>query len=124
MANDKLENLVKIGKLKAEKAALSTCTLPPTCAADRLSDDEIPFRNNWLTGHVDIANTWPGEVPYERARAALVDGVIDDSARSFLIATLESLIGRSLKETSATSGLPFNLSIELVVGRILTCITT
>ncbi|MEX2496525.1 MAG: hypothetical protein WD448_10575, partial [Woeseia sp.] len=74
-------------------------------ADGRLSDDEILFLDNWLTEHDDIANTWSGEVLYERIRAALSDGVIDDSDRSSLLATLESLIGGSFKQTGATSGL-------------------
>jgi hypothetical protein len=83
-------------------------------ADGELSDYEILFLNNWLTEHDDIADTWPGEVLYERIRAALADGVIDDSDRSRLLATVKCLIGSTFQESGATSGLSSGVPVNAI----------
>ena len=50
-------------------------------ADGRLDDQEILFLDTWLAEHSAIANTWPGEVLYERIHAILADGVIDEKER-------------------------------------------
>jgi NAD-dependent DNA ligase len=111
----------------AKQAATETRLLKRSCekllgmcsgmlADGELSDYEILFLNNWLTEHDNIADTWPGEVLYERIRAALADGVIDDSDRSSLLATIKCLIGGTFQETGTTSGLSSSLPVNAIDG--------
>jgi hypothetical protein len=85
-------------------------------ADGELSDYEILFLNNWLTENDDIADTWPGEILYERIRAALADGVIDDSDRSSLLATVKCLIGSTFQEAGATSGFSRGFPVNAIDG--------
>ncbi|MCH7687994.1 MAG: BRCT domain-containing protein [Planctomycetes bacterium] len=77
-----------------------------------LSDDEIIFLKSWLEENDEIAHTWPGEVLYRRINKVLADNVIDEDERSYLKKTLEELIGGSLQETGATSGIATSLPVQ------------
>lgn len=47
-------------------------------ADSQLSDQEIRFLSLWLAEHVDLANTWPGEVIVAGVRSILADGIVRD----------------------------------------------
>ncbi len=77
-----------------------------------LNDKEILFLQTWLSDHDAIAHTWPGEVLAVRVRDVLSDGLITDEEREYLTKTLSDLIGGTLDEIGATSGLSTKLPID------------
>jgi len=81
-------------------------------ADDILNDKEIEFLNVWLLDNKEIATTWPGEVIYARVCDVLADGVITEDERAYLKQTLIDLLGGTLQETGATSGLSIGLPID------------
>jgi NAD-dependent DNA ligase len=78
----------------------------------QLTDQEIRFLDLWLSDNSDIANSWPGEVLVARVKNVLQDGIITDEERTDLTKTLADLIGGSLEETGATSGLATRLPLD------------
>jgi NAD-dependent DNA ligase len=81
-------------------------------ADGHLSDEEIRFLDTWLADNDDISTTWPGEVICARIRDVLADGVITDDEREHLTTTLTDLLGGTLEETGATSGMATRLPID------------
>jgi len=81
-------------------------------ADDKLNDDEIYFLNTWLADNKSLARTWPGEVVYAMVRDVLADGIITEEEREYLKQTLSHLIGGTLQESGATSGLSTSLPID------------
>lgn len=63
-----------------------------------LNDGEIHFLNEWLSENENIANTWPGDVLHARVRSVLADGRVSEAERSYLLETLQKLIGGTLEE--------------------------
>lgn len=92
-----------------------------------LTDEEIRFLDVWLTDHGEIATTWPGEVIAARVREVLKDGVITEEERDYLKSTLEALLGGTLQETGATSGLSTALPLDdvdkITIKRKIFCFT-
>jgi len=81
-------------------------------ADGKLNDEEINFLNTWLADNESISTTWPGEVVYARVRDVLADGIITEDEREYLKQTLSDLLGSTLQETGATSGLSTGLPID------------
>ena len=81
-------------------------------ADGKLTDEEITFLDAWLAEHAEIENTWPGEVIAARIREVLKDGVITENERQYLKSTLEMLLGGTLQNTGATSGLSTKLPLD------------
>ncbi|MHB8405010.1 MAG: BRCT domain-containing protein [Gammaproteobacteria bacterium] len=81
-------------------------------ADGKLTDEEITFLDAWLAEHTEIAFTWPGEVVAARVRQVLKDGVITEDERQYLKSTLEMLLGGTLQNTGATSGLSTKLPLD------------
>jgi len=81
-------------------------------ADNKLNDEEICFLNTWLADNESLATTWPGEVVYERVREVLSDGIITEEEREYLKQTLSDLIGGTLQDSGATSGLSTTLPIN------------
>lgn len=79
-----------------------------------LTDEEIKYLDVWLADHGEIAVTWPGEVIAARAREVLKDGVITEEERNYLKSTLEALLGGTLQQTGAVSGLSTALPLDNV----------
>ena len=82
-----------------------------------LNDKEILFLQTWLSEHDEIAHTWPGEVLVMQVQDILSDGLITDEKRQHLTKSLSDLIGGTLEESGATSGLSSKLPID-DVGQI------
>lgn len=68
-----------------------------------LNNQEIQFLKDWLGANENIANTWPGDVVHARVRSVLDDGVVTDEERSYLLETLQKLVGGTLEELSETT---------------------
>jgi len=83
-------------------------------ADGHLSDEEIRFLDTWLADNGDIAYSWPGEVIVKRIRDVLADGVVTEDERDYLKSTLSDLIGGTLEESGATSGVSTRLPIDEV----------
>ena len=81
-------------------------------ADNKLNDEEIYFLNTWLVDNESLATTWPGEVIYARVRDVLADGIITEEEREYLKQTLSDLIGGTLQDSGATSGLSTGLPID------------
>lgn len=79
-----------------------------------LCDEEIRFLNLWLKDNEQIAHTWPGEVVYARVRDVLADNIITEDERIYLKQTLTDLLGGTLQQTGATSGLSTSLPLDEV----------
>ena len=77
-----------------------------------LNDKEIRYLDLWLSDNRDIASTWPGEVIYSRIQKVLVDNIITDEEREHLKQTLSELIGGTLQETGAASGVSTSLPVD------------
>lgn len=92
-----------------------------------LNDREILFLQTWLSEHDEISHTWPGEVLVIQVRDILSDGLITDEKREHLTKTLSDLIGGTLEETGATSGLSTKLPIDdvsqIVINGCIFCFT-
>lgn len=63
----------------------------------QLNDDEVRFLNAWLEQNESLALMWPGDVVHTRVREVLADGVITDEERTYLLETLQRLIGGTLE---------------------------
>lgn len=81
-------------------------------ADGELNDKEIVFLSTWLAENESIAQTWPGEAVFSRVREVLADGVVTDSERAYLVATLEGLVGGSFSDTGAIGDGPNTLPIN------------
>lgn len=81
-------------------------------ADDVLSDVEIQYLDLWLSDNDELIYTWPGEVIYARIRDVLKDGKITEDEREYLKKTLSDLIGGTLEETGAASGLSTKLPLD------------
>lgn len=107
----------------AQKAATDARLLKRSCEsllgiaagllADGILDDqEIIFLDTWLNENDDIATSWPGEVVVKRVKDVLADGVITEEEREYLKSTLEDLIGGSLEDSGAVSGMSTRLPVD------------
>lgn len=63
-----------------------------------LNDREVHFLNDWLKQHENISVGWPGTIVKTRLNEMLADGAITDAERTYLIDTLQSLIGGTLDD--------------------------
>jgi len=112
-----------MGNFFARRAATDQRLLKRSCesllgicsgflADGKLVNEEIRFLDIWLADNNDIANTWPGEVVVARIRDILADGVITEEERDYLKTILSDLLGGTLEETGATSGVATRLPID------------
>jgi NAD-dependent DNA ligase len=83
-------------------------------ADGQLVDEEIRFLDTWLADNDDISSTWPGEVIFTRVRDILSDGIITEEEREYLKTTLSDLLGGTLEETGATSGIATRLPVDVI----------
>lgn len=67
-----------------------------------LNDSEVNFLHQWLKSNENAALTWPGEILYTRINEVLADGIITSDERSYLLETLQQLIGGSLETLAST----------------------
>lgn len=112
------ESFTRRGATEARLLKRSCECLIGICAglmADgKLNDDEIRFLNTWLADNESIASTWPAEVVYVRVSEVLADGIITEEEREYLKQTLSELLGGTLQETGATSGLSTGLPVDSI----------
>ena len=98
-------------------------TLLGICAgllADQgLNEQEVLFLDQWLKENDAIADVWPGEMIAQRVRHALADGVVTDDELQHLQATLRALLGGTLEETGAASGLSTKLPLDDVADLVI-----
>jgi len=64
-------------------------------------DEEIRFLNEWLEKNEAIAVEWPGDVVHARIQSVLADGMVTEPERTYLINTLQQLVGGTLDELAA-----------------------
>ena len=70
-------------------------------ADGELTNSEIGFLKSWLDQHDAIANEWPGDVIHARINAIVVDGVITEEERAYLVETLQQLVGSDVEALSS-----------------------
>lgn len=96
-------------------------------ADDYLSDDEIRYLDHWLKDHSELSHTFPGEIIAARVREVMKDGRITEEERAYLKKTLQDLLGGTLHQTGATSGLstklPLDEGIEVMIPNRSFCFT-
>ena len=91
-----------------------------------LNDQEIHFLKDWLAQNESIAAEWPGQVVYARVQNILVDGIVTNEERAYLVETLHQLIGgdpADLAEASHVTGLAFDHSASVTVLNNSFCLT-
>lgn len=81
-------------------------------ADGNLNEAEVRFLDLWLRDNEDIASAWPGEAIAKRVRETMADGIITPDELEYLKQTLNDLIGGTLQETGAASGLATRLPIN------------
>lgn len=88
-------------------------------ADGELNDREIIFLSTWLSENQTISTIWPGEIVFSRVREVLADGIVTAEERTYLVSTLEQLVGGSFAENGAMpSGpntLPMNTDIQVSI---------
>jgi NAD-dependent DNA ligase len=89
-------------------------------ADGQLVDEEIRFLDTWLADNSDISSTWQGEVIFARIRDILSDDVITEEERDYLKTTLSDLLGGTLEETGATSGVATRLPVDDIETIVIT----
>lgn len=96
-------------------------------ADGELNDKEIIFLSTWLSDHVELSNTWPGEVICARIRTVLSDGVITSEERTHLQDTLAALVGGNFAEDGAVSNgstyLPIDTEAKVTIRGKSFCFT-
>ena len=92
----------------------------------QLNDKEIYFLHDWLDHNVEIARRWPGDIVYTRVREVLLDGVVTEEERQFLIKTLLDLIGSDgadLPKAAHATGLAYDDIHPLTFSEKYFCLT-
>ncbi|HEX7964858.1 MAG TPA: BRCT domain-containing protein [Gammaproteobacteria bacterium] len=96
-------------------------------ADDHLSVEEIRFLDVWLKDHSELADTFPGNIITARVKEVVKDGKITEEERGHLEQILKDLLGGTLQQTGATSGmstkLPLEDGIEVVIPNKYFCFT-
>ena len=95
---------------KSCESLLGICT--GLIADGKLNEQEIRFLDLWLKDNEDIATVWPGDVIARRVREILADDIVTDDELGHLQGTLKELIGGTLQDTGAISGLSTSLPIN------------
>jgi NAD-dependent DNA ligase len=95
---------------KSCESLLGICT--GVMADEKLNEQEVRFLDLWLKDNADIANIWPGDVIARRVRDVLADNVVADDELKHLHETLKELIGGTLQDTGAVSGLSTRLPVN------------
>jgi hypothetical protein len=92
-----------------------------------LNDVEIAFLRTWLAENPALCQTWPGEIIYRRVSDVLADGIITEDERSYLVSTLQELVGGSFSEDGAiptgASGLPLDKAASVHIPGRSFCFT-
>jgi NAD-dependent DNA ligase len=92
----------------------------------RLDDKEIHFLHDWLQQNIEIARRWPGDIVHTRVREVLVDGVVTEDERNFLVKTLLNLIGSDgadLPKPAHVTGLAYDDADPLLFNGKVFCLT-
>jgi NAD-dependent DNA ligase len=67
-----------------------------------LNDAEIRFLDEWLSIHDAVVYDWPGDIISARVKAVLADGIVTEDERTYLLTTLQDVVGCK-PETIATA---------------------
>ncbi len=102
-----------------------------------LNDTEIKFLNDWLVSNDEICAGWPGDIVHARVKSVLADGIVTETERTYLLDTLQELIGGTAENlaapnhvsqfafdevpTSEFTGMRFCLTGDFVYGRRDSC---
>jgi NAD-dependent DNA ligase len=95
---------------KSCEALLGICT--GIIADDTLNEREVKFLNLWLLDNQDISTVWPGEILAKRINEVLSDGIVTQDELVYLKQTIEELIGGTLQQTGAISGLSTRMPLN------------
>lgn len=91
-----------------------------------LNDQELRFLRDWLIKNDSIAATWPGDVIHARVRDVLADGVVTHEERTYLMETLQQLIGGTLEEladATHVTELAFDRNATVTIPDFTFCLT-
>lgn len=77
-----------------------------------LNEHEVKFLQLWLQDNPDIATVWPGEILAKRIQEVLADGTITQDELAYLKQTIDDLLGGTLQETGAISGLSTKMPLN------------
>jgi len=113
MSNNRKLNEVRSAKrliLRSSEALLGICQ--GIMADNQLNNEEIDFLQCWLEEHSDITDTFPADVLIANIKEALADGHISEHERNNIIHIIKAIIGGTMQETGATSGLSTTLPLN------------
>lgn len=91
-----------------------------------LNDKEIEFLHDWLRNHHEIAVTPPANIVFQRVADVVKDGIITARERSYLVETLEALVGarsEDLAEPTHVMELAFDNVERVLFKESLFCLT-
>ncbi len=95
---------------KSCEALLGICA--GILADGQVNEHEIRFLDLWLKDNPDISAVWPGEIIVKRVHEVLADNIITLDEIEYIKKTLTELIGGSMQESGAVSGLSTQLPIN------------
>lgn len=81
-------------------------------ADGQINENEVRFLAHWLKDNPDIADVWPGEIVAKRVREVLSDNIVTPEELDYLKNTLTELIGGTLQDSGAVSGLSTRLPLN------------
>lgn len=85
-------------------------------ADGELSERDIVFLSTWLRENPDIADGWPGYVVRDWLEVILEDGVITPAEAANLKDVITSMVGGTLDETGAVSGMATRLPVDAITA--------
>jgi NAD-dependent DNA ligase len=96
-------------------------------ADQQLHDLEVKMLSTWLSGNVELTQSWPGSILARQLADVLADGVITETERSHLLQVLQKFSINDFAETGSASpevtSLPINDSVKVTLMDAVVCLT-
>jgi NAD-dependent DNA ligase len=92
----------------------------------KLGDDEVRFLQDWMSQNRAIAQHWPGNILHARVQAVMEDGIITEEERTYLIETLQQMLGGradTLAEPTRATNLGLDHDAAVVFESAAFCLT-
>lgn len=119
---------ISISKHKANRAIEHLMGLVTGLIADgHLNDIEIQMLSTWISGHPEVTSEFPGTVIARTLAEVMADGVISETERSHLLATLTGLASTDFSVTGSAApevaSLPIDDSVTFDIRDVTACFT-
>jgi NAD-dependent DNA ligase len=81
-------------------------------ADQALNESELQYLHAWLLDNESLCSVWPASALLDRTRAILNDGTVTGDELRALEEVLRALVGGTLQESGAASGLSTTLPVD------------